>query len=83
MHGLKCIEFLVMIFTKVWFMINFALCFTIGIGGDSQNAGPDIQNVAGLGLGQTVQQPRSIPTHVPRQGLPNSCQFSFPFSPLS
>jgi hypothetical protein len=42
----------------------------IGIGGDSQNPGPDIQNVVGLGLGQTAQQPRSIPNHVPRPGLP-------------
>jgi hypothetical protein len=62
---------------------KFCLVFTIGIGGDSQNAGPDIQNVVGLGLGQTVQQPRAIPTQVPRPGLPNSCQFSFRFSPLS
>jgi len=60
-------------------MINFALCFTIGIGGDSPNAGPDIQNVVGLGLGETLQQPRSIPTQVPRPGLPNSCPIFLPF----
>ncbi len=68
---------------RFWFKINFVLCFMIGIGVHSQNAGPDIQNVGGLGLGQTVGQPRSMPTHVHHPGLPNSCQFSFCFSSLS